>query len=324
MVFNAFPEEELPPLRLSSHGHEDLDCDCFDDFTLDDSDSQDSDDLESMLADSKTSADLDCMFLRDSNRMMDSTPLEYDGMRVDSIQVQENEVQSSYKSNNNVRSSRRRKSQPTLSMHRIQVNDVNFDPVPYNHQKYQRRSSCNDTNMSMETSSYTTDASNYSHPNSRPQRQVTLDSGVTYSPSQLDGYSSGVHQGGAYHEALQKLAESMKRTERSRRQLMMQRAPIGSPTSPRHHQLQHVFASPQQQWQQRFAGASVGSMSPLTVESTSEHSSSDRSSITAAFFSGSRGTLTNGLERSRSQLKVYMDQVIRYGSGHNHKHNQTL
>ena len=95
MVFNAFPEEELPPLRLSSHEHEDLDCDCFDDFTLDDSDSQDSDELESMLADSKTSADLDCMFLRDSNRMMDSTPLEYDGMRVDSIQVQENEVQSS-------------------------------------------------------------------------------------------------------------------------------------------------------------------------------------------------------------------------------------
>ena len=60
MVFNAFPEEELPPLRLSSHGHEDLNCDCFDDFTLDDSDSQDSDDLKSMLADSKTPISTAC------------------------------------------------------------------------------------------------------------------------------------------------------------------------------------------------------------------------------------------------------------------------
>ena len=90
-----FPRGRTPSSPPLVSRHEDLDCDCFDDFTLDDSNSQDSDDLESMLADSKTSADLDCMFLRDSNRMMDSMPLEYDGMRVDSIQVQENEVQSS-------------------------------------------------------------------------------------------------------------------------------------------------------------------------------------------------------------------------------------
>lgn len=394
---------DTEPIHLSSHGHDDLDVDCLD-ISLHDSariffaDSQASDDfLEGMLADSETSADLDRIFLEESNRMMGSAPLEYDSMCFDSIRVQENEVHQSSYNNDSIGS---RSSQPAPSMQEpIQVSDVNFDPSPYNHQQQQRRSSCNDMDMLVETPSYNAAPSNYnsqpsyrprrqrrvtvdssmapsfshpqsrvamedtsmapsnynslpksrpqrrvtvdscmalnfSHPQSRVtmedtsisptpsmsnprlQRRVTLDSAMAPSLSQLIGRNSGsgVHQEGSaknlqYHEAIQKLAQSMKRTELSRRQLMMLRTPSGAQASPQHHQPQQmVVTSAQQQLQQRVAGASPF-VKTRSLSDEALSSIDGRSSIVADFFSGSRGTLTNGLEHSRRQLKMYVDQV---------------
>lgn len=90
-----------------------------------------------------------------------------------------------------------------------------------------------------------------------------------------------------YNEALQKLAESMQRTETTRRQVMLQRQ-ILMPTQ----QIPQQASCP----------------SPEQVES--EHSiSQGRSFILNAFFSGSRCTLTNGLDHSRKQLSMYMTQM---------------
>lgn len=332
---SAFAEAELfdaEPLRLSSQGgQEELDVDSFD-FTLDDSArifAHCSDDLEGMLTDSKTSVDLVRMFLEEFNRMMDSTPLNYDSMRFDSIQVQVQEKNEVYQSSyNNVHSSRRRNSQHPTITQRLQVkNEVKFDPAPYNYQKHQqlRRSNCNNLDVMMETtsSSYIASASsnNFCQPKSRPQpqRRVTLDSDMAPSLSQL--INSGLHQEGStqnfeYHEAVRKLAESMIRTELSRRELMMQHTPVSSePVSPQHHrQHQHqqvVITSAQQQLQQRVAGTSsvVAPKRTISRESLEDLSPNDRSSVMADFFPGSRGSLTNGLEHSRKQLKLHVDQV---------------
>jgi len=97
-----------------------------------------------------------------------------------------------------------------------------------------------------------------------------------------------------YNEALQKLAESMQRTEETRRQVMLQRQ-IMMPTQPQQRQAQ---AQTQPQVQQPSPPSPPGrSISP------------GRSSILNAFFSGSRCTLTNGLDQSRKQLSMYMTQM---------------
>lgn len=84
-----------------------------------------------------------------------------------------------------------------------------------------------------------------------------------------------------YNEALQKLAESMQRTEETRRQVILQR--------------QILMPQPPLPSTERVdAGRSI---------------SPGRSSILNAFFSGSRCTLTNGLDQSRKQLSMYMTQM---------------
>lgn len=106
-----------------------------------------------------------------------------------------------------------------------------------------------------------------------------------------------------YQEGLQKLAASMKRSELSRRQVMMHR----QHDHQAHQTREHVVTSIQQQLRQQQADCCVA---------TDHHSNTfpllptvqqqdDRSSIMSDFFSGSRGTLTNGLEHSRMQLKMY-------------------
>jgi len=80
------------------------------------------------------------------------------------------------------------------------------------------------------------------HKPCRPHRRVTVDSAIPPSPSQLFGGNSdamnrrattGTTRGGAprnlqYHEALKKLAQTMKRTELSRRQLHMMEAHLNN------------------------------------------------------------------------------------------------
>jgi len=406
---------------------------CFEDVALDDSSHtfisfEDSPDLEDggMLSNSKDSGHMHCMSMsfleEEACRIIDPAPLECNSMRWDSIQVEENKMQSScnHTLNNNAyntaRIGHRRISQPPPS---IQVNNAtNSEPAPYNHQQqqYLRQSSCNDLDM-METSSYITKAStsNYPPPNNnsrRPHRRVTVES-LSSSSSSIDqmkifdgidyNYNSGVHQEVSYEEALQNLADSMRRTKLSRQQLMVQRALIligasepllsspphchhplskvasarqqlqerilgercppskllsSVPSAPapalsqnhqspstvatarqrlqerilgehcpptellssvrsapaatlsQNHQPPRAIASAQRLLQRRVEADPIVSASPLSVEYISgSPTDNDRFSKTAAFFSGSRSTLTNGLEHSRMQLNMYMDQL---------------
>lgn len=134
-----------------------------------------------------------------------------------------------------------------------------------------------------------------------------------------------------YHEALQKLFESMKRTELSRRQVVMQRMLL-SQSSPQmmqrghqqqqhpsqahpqsiQHQVQYYHQQRQQQQQQQRAQYqrqySHPNNQPITAavqhQMLQQHRALKRSSTVAAFFSGSRSTLTTELEQSRMRLRA--------------------
>ena len=141
-----------------------------------------------------------------------------------------------------------------------------------------------------------------------------------------------------YHEALKKLSDAMERTELSRRQIGM-----SLPShQPGHNEIvrSQVFTSIQQQLhqQQRTATASASGrhdttspvihrpcMSPVPSSPcmsmstpslppqspTHSASNEERAWIMADFFSGQRCTLTNELEHSRMQLKMYTSQLSR-------------
>lgn len=96
-----------------------------------------------------------------------------------------------------------------------------------------------------------------------------------------------------YNEALQSLADSMQRTEVTRRQVMLQRQ----------------ILMPMQQQQTQQVQQQVFPPPPSPQQHQDRSISPGRSSILNAFFSGSRCTLTNGLEQSRKQLNMYMTQM---------------
>lgn len=105
----------------------------------------------------------------------------------------------------------------------------------------------------------------------------------------------------AVQEGLQKLAKSRRRTELSRRQLSMQRTssptnvvpprPTTQPQFTRAHQIQ--------------ACLSLDAVAQKLQQRMDINGCTSTSANRAAFFSGSRGTLTNGLEQSRKQLQMY-------------------
>jgi len=118
-----------------------------------------------------------------------------------------------------------------------------------------------------------------------------------------------------YHEALQKLAASMKRSELSRRQVMMQR---NTHQHYQAHQVRNQVLTSIEQEQQR--AVSFGNTSPVSVADSSSVENNriisptfpalpDKATIMKDFFSGSRGTLTNGLENSRMALRVYASEM---------------
>jgi hypothetical protein len=91
----------------------------------------------------------------------------------------------------------------------------------------------------------------------------------------------------------------MKRTEESRRQVMMQRSLLtpaqrAALEEARNRQLQAIQTE---------------ALIPVQTPTSTRELSPTRSGIVDAFFSGSRSTLTNGLEQSRRQLRNYMSQV---------------
>jgi len=110
-----------------------------------------------------------------------------------------------------------------------------------------------------------------------------------------------VRQEVSYEDALQKLADSMKRTEWSRQQVMKQRAIIEATALPQYLQPCHAIASENQH---------IAANPDLSIECLSKLVSTERFCAIDAFFSGSRVTLTNGLDHSRRQLKMHTDQMV--------------
>jgi len=165
---------------------------------------------------------------------------------------------------------------------RISVKDVDFDPAPSfgDAQQQQHRNSQSDLSLSSFNTAQTS--------------QVAADPLNTSS-----GSLANPDEQVSYRSALASLAQSMQRTEQSRRQVMLQRSLL-TPNQrvaleeARNRQLQAIQTE---------------ALIPVQTPTSTRELSPTRSSIVNAFFAGSRGTLTNGLEQSRRQLRNYMGQV---------------
>lgn len=108
-----------------------------------------------------------------------------------------------------------------------------------------------------------------------------------------------------YDEALKTLAQTMKRTEESRRQVMLSRAMIKQKEELREAEVQALKKA------QAVAFSSVMASSQFSTAFGGNSMSNGGSSLSgaAAFLSGSSGTLTSGLAQSRRQLQMYVAQV---------------
>lgn len=110
-----------------------------------------------------------------------------------------------------------------------------------------------------------------------------------------------------YSQALMKLAYSMQRTEESRKQVMLQRSLL-TPDQ------QHALKIAKEQFRVQ---TELIAQKSLQVQTSTSNTYSRQvnappissSSIIDAFFSGSRGSLTTGLDQSRMQLNNYMGNV---------------
>jgi hypothetical protein len=260
------------PLHLSANGA----LDDFD-FIL-----EDDEDGERLFADSKNSSDLEVLLSHSrGSAAMDFESLEssLNNMRFDAVQENES-MRTSCGSNRPSRRSRQRDRSPSPQASsrnsRFQMDAVNFDPPsprqqPQLHQ--QRQTSHSDLSM------------------------------CSYATAQSSSVAAQPLSEAQYNEALQNLAESMKRTEESRRHVMTQRNML-TPAQ------QRALFSAKEQLNQRQQHQVAPPQAANAQDSTMLRPLSPiRSSIMAAFFSGSRGTLTNGLEQSRKQLGAYMGSV---------------
>ena len=178
-------------------------------------------------------------------------------------------------------------------------------------------------------------------------RRVTVDSGAP-SLSELFGSNNSPQvikkkttTTKSYHTALKNLAESMKRSQLSRRQVAMQSGQVQDENQAVISSMTKVLSSIEEQLQHGSSSSSSsssiirsGNTSPVfsssdtssvlsdqsSNQNTSSFSSSssnhssmnslsyDKSSIMKDFFSGTRNTLTDGLENSRNQLRMLAAQ----------------
>lgn len=332
-IHTAFPDDsaflDADPLHLSEHG----DLDDFD-FMLEDAAGLDE---EHVFANSRGSSDLDMLLAngmvgiagnsRDGSRRssfdilaglasskgsmgMDfqlETELKSSMTRLTFDAVEENgddkatTVMRSSSGSSGYRPSRRRastrRSAQDPSLHgsaparSFQMGAMNFDPAPQAQQQptrsfttHQRQTSHGDISMC----SYTTAQSSVAQ---SINRRMSEHASSTSSSSSSEGPSQ-------YNKALQRLAESMKRTEESRSQVMKQRKVMLSPEQ------ESALVRAKEQLQKQNEQMSRQQAAPVTPPQDTQ-----RSSIVSAFLSGSRGTLTTGLEQSRRQMGMYMGQV---------------
>lgn len=116
--------------------------------------------------------------------------------------------------------------------------------------------------------------------------QVPIRIPSTSQASGTSSFSTSPNSQTKYNDALEKLAMSMRRTEESRSQIMRQRELVKLKEESTISRTTAVTTSPPQRVSSQFSG-----------------------SIVSGFFSGSRTTLTTGLEQSRKQLRSYMNQI---------------
>lgn len=264
--YNDFPDvsefldsEPLPePLHLSEQGNADADLDDFD-FILEDEDGG-----HLLFADSKGSSGFDCILaaMECQGEMLESS---LNHMQIEAIQ--ENEEAHYVPSYRPRRSQRDRSPNPQAKQRFRASDEVDFDPPARDIsfvQQHQRQTSHSD----LSTCSYATAQSS-----SSAARQYS--NKTQYDESQ-------------YGEALKNLAESMKRSDESRRVVAMMRRRMLSP-------------------EQRRA---LSAEKERLREESQRVAAQQESSIVANLFSGSYGgMLTNGLEQGRKQLGLYMSQV---------------
>lgn len=314
----AFPDEseflDSEPLHLSGVSE-------FD-FILDDEDDEINDsevdgDADRLFADSKGSADLDA-FLDSQEAAMDFefetvesslTKMSFSAITEESETMRNSGNSQGYRPQSR-RRNRNSSSGPQDRSSRFSVNAVNFDPPAAQQQRHsysltqsmppqrvggfgQPRRLASESDLSM--CSYST-AQSTPMPNPVPAlRRVSEGPNLTEA---------------SYNDALRNLAESMKRTEATRRHVMMQRdmlSPVQQAAlSSAKEQLQAQYQQVQQQATQEQQQTTAPESAP---QEDMQQESSQRSSIMAAFFSGSRGTLTNNLAQSRKQLGLYMNQM---------------
>lgn len=314
-------------LSLSARSGDNEDLDGFD-FSLDDSNHMD----YGILTDSKTFAEyiLDDSFKmeelnldddEEAKLMMESCPALFDSPGAD-FPIQEKapvQQQAAHTPRRNKRNClSRRHSEPVkaatpTSMPR-KICPVKFDPTVYNHEQFQDQMHQEEQRYQEEQQSRRV---SYHEDFAASDGQLFQGSGyedIASSDGQLltvTPASSGYHRqvSHQYQEQnpqsacedfassdsqllgimedyaapaenpLSKLEELKKRSEWSRRQLQSHIMPNPSPQPNHHHQ-------------QRMDGGRPASMNM------------------AAFFSGQRHSLTDGLEHSRNQLRMYTDQVI--------------
>lgn len=211
-------------------------------------------------------------------------------------------------------------------------NSINFDPpaaqnVPYPARRtsrqrfggiqkqtshgdlFQRHTHTSHSDLSMagdqSMTSYATAPSQNLH-SPQPERQVA----ALRLPTEEDQPSEG-----QYNEALYKLAQSMKRSNESRRHMIHCREMLTpqqqEALTTAKEQLQQMNHQVQQQVDQQVVAAPVpqGDVQQCPQASVDPLNDTPSSSRVTAFLSGSRGTLTTGLEQSRKQLSVYMGQM---------------
>lgn len=152
------------------------------------------------------------------------------------------------------------------------------------------------------------------------RRRVSNDSTTTPDLSQIFGYSSddrtapreissnSVDDTLEYRMACKNLAESIARTQLSRKQLVMLLTDISK-------QKNATTTTGIQQRQQYQIHQCIANASPSATANTFISTISlEKHSILADFFSSHRSTLTDGLENSRRQLKMYVNYFSSVGS----------
>jgi hypothetical protein len=187
------------------------------------------------------------------------------------------------------RASRARRSLLSKSKNLILTNAIDFDPPANNRM-------------------HADDASINSYATAQMTHQVS--NGLPSSGSLSSLHQAAVFTPDNYNEALKHLAQTMKRTEESRRQVMLQRALITQQEEERRQAEEQALQHAQQAMALRRASAMRSNQFiPAFGENSLSNGGNSNLSGAAAFLTGSSGTLTSGLAQSRRQLQMYMAQM---------------